>query len=276
MNANDRYINTIQRVLTFEKYEKDFLFGLPIKTVLNKVRTFANHSSFLARLIYTALNAEMYSCMAKREKIVNHNIRKSGTYYYLKEMYVTELSRLFYTHNLDHPEYLMLYGRGLDEDEDAVMTKVLYFHIPGCQQISYHISNDDVFASVPEYTLKWDECRNTTLSKLRECIWKMFWQELKIEKYPETEPIDLEIPDDAYENIRKMFSKKWETQQPAIIIKKEPESKKEPVQQKIVTHTTKLSKQKKQKKQPAIIGTKTVSLSPTEKFKSRYNSFIRK
>lgn len=275
MNSDERYINTMQRVVTFEQYEKDFLFGLPLKTVLNKVRTFANHSSFVARLLYTALNAEMYSCMAKREKIVNHNVRKSGVYYRLKEMYVIELSRLFFTHNLEHPEYLLLYGRGLDEDEDAIMTKVLYFHIPGCQQISYHISNADAFASVPDYTLSWDECRNTTLSKLRECIWKMFWQELKIEKYPTTEPIDLDIPDEAYENIRKMFSEKWKKYQSSVIIKKEavkPVVIKEPIQQKTM-HTVKLPKQKK--KHQMNIGTKTVALSPTEKFKTRYGSFIK-
>lgn len=275
MNSDERYINTMQRVVTFEQYEKDFLFGLSLKTVLNKVRTFANHSSFVARLLYTALNAEMYSCMAKREKIVNHNVRKSGVYYRLKEMYVIELSRLFFTHNLEHPEYLILYGRGLDEDEDAIMTKVLYFHIPGCRQISYHISNADAFASVPDYTLSWDECRNTTLSKLRECIWKMFWQELKIEKYPTTESIDLDIPDEAYENIRKMFSEKWKKHQSSVIIKKEavkPVVIKEPVQQKTM-HTVKLPKQKK--KQQMNIGTKTVTLSPTEKFKTRYGSFIK-
>jgi ABC-type uncharacterized transport system ATPase subunit len=145
MNANDRYINTIQRVLTFEKYEKDFIFGLPIKTVLNKVRTFANHGSFLARLIYTALNAEMYSCMAKREKIVNHNVRKSGVYYRLKEMYVIELSRLFFTHNLEHPEYLILDEprRGIDVGTKVDIQKLVLRLASGGRSITFISSETD-------------------------------------------------------------------------------------------------------------------------------------
>jgi len=105
----------------------------------------------VAKAVRLALEIEDKSISAKnsygkyQEKIYNQ-----------KTKIILDLCKLF-------KEQAWVYG--VQESEVAPTSHVIYFEIPGCEQISWHFSPDKI-SEFPKYLAEWDKKINSTLRKL--------------------------------------------------------------------------------------------------------------
>lgn len=86
----------------------------------------------------------------------------SNHYYEKKDRFIKELIEIFKTND-------WVYGIHLTNGHPPT---VIYFEIPGCEQISFHCFLDRDKA--PEYKGEWDGKRNSTFGKLEKAICDYF------------------------------------------------------------------------------------------------------
>jgi hypothetical protein len=108
----------------------------------------------VARALRIALEIEDLSSIAKKQ---GGPFRRH--YYAKKTQFIRELIEIF-------REQGWVYGKHPAPDTFNVKW-IVYFEIPGCEQISFH---SNVAADVPVYPKAWDGRPNTTLAKVEAAI----------------------------------------------------------------------------------------------------------
>lgn len=63
---------------------------------------------------------------------------------------------------------------GISEDKNDEYLNILYFELPYCEQISWHVTKEDGFYDVKPYEGEWDGKTESTLPKLENAILKLF------------------------------------------------------------------------------------------------------
>jgi hypothetical protein len=134
-----------------EDFRKNML-GLgtnKIKRRLNKL----SKNNTIAKAIRLALEIEDKNISAKK-------YRGYDKYYESKYKLILELIDLFNQEN-------WIYGK---QKSDGIDTDyIIYFEIPGCEQISWHVNFDDP-DSILDYNKNWDGKINSTLYKIADSI----------------------------------------------------------------------------------------------------------
>jgi hypothetical protein len=120
------------------------------KLQLNRLKD----SNPVARALRLALEIEDANIQAKKYygKWRNRNYRK-------KEMLIGELCGVF--------KEQAWAGYGIQANKAAHPSHIVYFDIPGCEQISFHFSPKNPH-QYPAYLGAWDQKPNSTLGKLEE------------------------------------------------------------------------------------------------------------
>lgn len=67
---------------------------------------------------------------------------------------------------------------GYQDNAEDFPAHIVYFELPGCEQISFHCDLDHP-SSVPHYDGKWDDQTNSTLPKLEVAILKLYGEEIE-------------------------------------------------------------------------------------------------
>lgn len=137
--------------------------GMGTKTVKLKLNSLVK-TCHIAKALRLALETEDCSTLGKK-----YHGAWSDHYYNKKGQLIVELIELF---NITG----WLYGKHIVE---GFPKYVIYFEIPGCEQISFHCRSlpDDI----PDYPKAWDEKRNSTFGKLEAAINQYFAKENKDE-----------------------------------------------------------------------------------------------
>ena len=64
---------------------------------------------------------------------------------------------------------------GYEKSDVKYPNSIIYFELPGMEQISFHINlSDDELKNYPKYNGTWDGKENSTLSKLEDAINKQY------------------------------------------------------------------------------------------------------
>lgn len=119
------------------------------KRRLNKLSV----NNFIAKAVRIALEIEDKNISAK-----NSYGKYKDKIYDQKQKLILELCKLFKSQN-------WIYG--IQNSNNYSASHVIYFEIPGCEQISWHFSPDKNY-NFPEYLGKWDEKENSTMEKLEK------------------------------------------------------------------------------------------------------------
>ena len=137
-----------------------------VKLMLNRI----GKTNKLAILLRTALEVEDCNIQAKR-----YLGDYKDHYYEKKSRMIRDLVVLCREMNLTY---------GISEVENYSTTHVIYFELPNCKQISFHIIPMET-EDLPQYDKEWDGKVNSTLGKLEEAILKSFPNEIdkELDKY---------------------------------------------------------------------------------------------
>lgn len=127
--------------------------GLGTRTVKLKLNKLAKTCS-TARAFRLALEIEDCSTLGKK-----YHGEWSDHYFNRKHALIHELIEIFQAENWTFGKHEM----------SGFPPFVIYFEIPGCEQISFHTKLD---AEVPDYQKEWDGKRNSTFGKLESAIIK--------------------------------------------------------------------------------------------------------
>lgn len=128
----------------------------------NKAKRRLNKLSLVdpvAKAIRLALEIEDKNILAK-----NTNPRYRDKVYKVKAKLISDLAQVFVENN---------WKWGIQQDESQIPPCVIYFEIPDCEQISWHIFRDEYPINFPEYGEKWDGKENSTLDKLEQVAAKI-------------------------------------------------------------------------------------------------------
>lgn len=128
------------------------------KRRLNKL----SQSSDIAKAIRLALEIEDKNICAKKT-----DWRYKDKVYNQKVQLIEELIDIFVKNK---------WVFGVEKSQNPSTTHVIYFEIPGCEQLSWHFSPSTP-KKFPEYDGKWDEKENATLSKLEDITKKILEME---------------------------------------------------------------------------------------------------
>jgi len=107
----------------------------------------------IAKAIRIALEIEDKNIVAK-----NTNWRYRDKVYDIKNKLILELSELFKINNWKY---------GIQKSDIQLMSHIIYFEIPTCEQISWHFSPTKG-QNFPNYDGEWDEKENMTMEKLEK------------------------------------------------------------------------------------------------------------
>ena len=124
-----------------------------LKLFLNKKR---KEGDLLAAIYRTALEAEDANINAKK-----YFGEYSEQYYSLKELMIWQLIGLCRACGIT--------SYGYQNNDTPFPKHIIYFDLPGCEQISFHCTVKSEWA-VPKYTGSWDGQTVSTLPKLERAI----------------------------------------------------------------------------------------------------------
>lgn len=157
-------------------YEYDEL----ISKLKNKRKTFATIGTNKSKRRLNKLSKNNYLAQALRIalEIEDKNICAKDSYYKYKEKIynqkyklIMELRDIFKLNNWTY---------GIEKSDVPGVTHVVYFEIPGCEQVSWHLSlnNKNDF---PKYDKKWDGKKNSTLDKIEKVAYNILKENNLIE-----------------------------------------------------------------------------------------------
>jgi hypothetical protein len=126
-----------------------------VKIRLNKLAK-TEPLALAARLALEIEDANIQAKKYRGSKWMDRNYRK-------KQELIGDLITLF-----RHQEWAF----GVHQSEHRFERGVIYFEIPGCEQISFHYDHEG--PSLPTYEKPWDEKRDSTMPKLLEFIEQEF------------------------------------------------------------------------------------------------------
>ncbi len=138
------------------------------RQLANKRSTFAGIGTNKAkrRLNKLGLTDHIAKAVRLALEIEDKNISAKQTYgeyrsdaYEAKYGFIIELAKLFQEHGMTF---------GIEETDNFSATHVIYFDIPGCEQVSWHFSPKKAAKKFPTYPHKWDGLINSTLLKLEK------------------------------------------------------------------------------------------------------------
>ena len=145
---NDRLVDQL------EKYRTKFA-GIGTNKAKRRLNKLAKEDP-IAKAVRIAIEIEDKSIQGKKYVGKYKDIA-----YTEKSNLILQLAKLFQENN-------WVFGKQL-ADEDFVVNYVVYFEIPGCEQISFHIYLDNKNKTLfPDYKTKWDGKTNSTLPKLEK------------------------------------------------------------------------------------------------------------
>lgn len=139
-----------------------------VKMMLNKK---IKSNDEIADLYRTALEIEDCNISAKKYRgSYKHD------YYDKKQELILELLDKCEQYNFDNPDNQMLYG--VQEDDGYSTNAIVYFELPGCEQISFHttLSNYEIMY-IPNYEKPWDGKVNSTMYKLEDAINNRYYKD---------------------------------------------------------------------------------------------------
>jgi hypothetical protein len=130
------------------KYLRETALGIGTRKLKLRLNKLAQDDP-LAQAARLALEIEDANVTAKR-----YGPRYADRNYYKKQGLMRDLIALF-----RREEWLF----GVHASDVRPATHVIYFEIPGCEQISFHYTPEE---RLPEYPKPWDGKQNSTLLKL--------------------------------------------------------------------------------------------------------------
>lgn len=140
--------------LVYDLYDKRLSFaGLGTNKAKRRLNKLGNTDP-IAKAVRLALEIEDKNISAKdsygkyRDKI-----------YRTKHKLILDLAAVFLEHK-------MVFG--IESTKNFSASHVIYFDIPGCDQLSWHFSPNKEDPSFPQYPHKWDGLVNSTLPKLEK------------------------------------------------------------------------------------------------------------
>lgn len=138
-----------------------------VKLTLNKL---IKEGDGIAKLYRIAIEAEDSNIKAKKYFGEYHD-----KYYDDKMHYIT----LLVSECLDRKDVVFGYQRN-----NAIFPKhIIYFELPGCEQISFHCTlSDEDIQCIPHYDGTWDKQENSTFPKLERAIFNRYGEELSNKK----------------------------------------------------------------------------------------------
>lgn len=149
-----------------------------IEQLKDKRRTFCGIGTNLIKRMLNRLseNDEVAKALRVALEIEDYNIKAKEAYgkykqkaYDKKEEYIKELWNLFKKNG-------WLYGM---RNESSFSTSyIVYFDIPGCEQVSWH-TNLKCVINMPTYRIAWDGKENSTLNKFELCITSLYTKEIE-------------------------------------------------------------------------------------------------
>ncbi|MBR0083305.1 MAG: hypothetical protein IJP93_04405 [Bacteroidales bacterium] len=129
----------------------------------------AKEGDKVAEIFRSALNLEDANILAKKYRGSTY----SDHYYDEKEDLLVNLI------GLCREGEDILYGYQYTDDDYAYINAVMYFDLPGCEQISFHCHLETAEAeTLPKYPKEWDGQRNSTLPKLEKAILARYGEEI--------------------------------------------------------------------------------------------------
>lgn len=135
--------------------KRDSFCGIGTRKIKLRLNKLSNYNS-LAKIYRLALELEDVNICAKK-----YRGEYRDTYYEKKDELVKKLSSLCQELNIPH---------GYKEN-DGFPKYIVYFDLPGCEQISFHINN---IPKMPIYSLDWDGKVDSTMFKLEKAILSNF------------------------------------------------------------------------------------------------------
>lgn len=134
-----------------------------IKLLLNKLSKTDN----LAKAYRIALEAEDKNISAKAAQFRYGKYNKyTSKIYDQKQKLINELIKICQNNN---------YIFGYEKSDVKYPNSIMYFELPGMEQISFHINlSNDELKNYPKYNGTWDGKENSTLSKLEDAINKQY------------------------------------------------------------------------------------------------------
>lgn len=138
-----------------------------VKLMLNKK---IKENDKIAELYRVALEVEDCNISAKKYR----GTYKSD-YYDKKQEKLMELVDLCLIYNDEHDDKVV-YGKEFADGHST--NAIVYFELPGCEQISFHttLSHYEAY-EIPNYGKEWDGRENSTMYKLEEAINKRYYKE---------------------------------------------------------------------------------------------------
>lgn len=158
-----------ERIKDYNERKDTFCHGIGqrrVKLFLNKL---VKEGDAVSKMYRIALEIEGVNLAAKKALMKYHSDYHS---YDRKEAMLRELMEVCRAEGATY---------GQQRSTAPAATHVIYFDLPGCEQISFHTNMHEA-ASLPAYSCQWDGKRCSTMGKLEAAIWARYEQALR-EKY---------------------------------------------------------------------------------------------
>lgn len=157
----------IDLISSYERFKKSMCYGIGQRRIKLMLNNKIKAGDILAELYKTALETENANINAKKYRNTLSCSYKDVSYNE-KRIKLFELIGLCNKYN-EHNDSKIIYGWERSDNYSA--NTVIYFDLPKCEQISFHINlNNDERISIPEYYKEWDGKVNSTIWKLESAI----------------------------------------------------------------------------------------------------------
>ena len=155
-----------ERIKDYDERKDTFCHGIGQRRTKLFLNRLAKQGDQTARMYRIALEIEGVNLAAKKALMKYHSDYHS---YDKKEAMLRELMDVCRADGVTY---------GQQRSTAPAATHVIYFDLPGCEQISFHTNMSDA-ASIPAYDGAWDGKKCSTLGKLESAIWQRYENELK-------------------------------------------------------------------------------------------------
>lgn len=163
------YRDAERRIEDYELRKDTFCHGIGQRRVKLFLNRLTKAGDAVARMYRTALEIECVNLAAKK------TLKKYHSDYHAYEKKEEMLRELMEVCKEQGAHY------GQQRSTAPAATHVIYFELPGCEQISFHTNMHEA-ALLPAYDGEWDGKKCSTMMKLEVAIWTRYKQELR-EKY---------------------------------------------------------------------------------------------
>lgn len=165
--CNCKNIRYKELYISFKMIEKTFC-GIGFDNVLSFLENKNNDS--IAMMYRNALLAEYNNILAKQSEHSN----KKDEHYKMKVNHLREILKL-----IDNYDGTEQFEYGIQKSNMYAPNSILYFELPGCKQISFHVNMHDLHRTkIQNYKKEWDGIESSTMIKLEEAIREYYKTEL--------------------------------------------------------------------------------------------------